>query len=385
MSAIRVIIAEDEKVIRGALSDLINTSEDLHLVGTARDADEAIELAQRERPDVALVDVKMPGGGGPRAAREIRATCPETRVIALSAHDDRATVLEMLRSGAVGYLVKGASAEEILDAIQRSAAGQSSISSRVAGEIIHELVGQLELRDHEEEMRERRVGLLQRVVQGKGLTVLFQPILDLRTDDLVGVEALARFGITPELSPDHWFAEAGRIGLEVDLDMAAMRTAMEGMDTLPPAAFLSVNLSPATILSDAFAAFRDQAPMDRIVIELSEHAPVRDYDEMNAALAAVRERKGRVAIDDAGAGYSSMKHILRLRPDMIKLDMSMTRGVDGDPARRALVGALATFAAELGATIVAEGIETAEEFSTLRQLGVGYGQGFLIGLPQNLR
>jgi signal transduction histidine kinase len=141
---IRVLIAEDEPAVREALADLIRTDEELELIGAAGDADQAIDLAGRHHPDVALVDVKMPSGGGPRASREIRRLSPETRVVALSAYEDRATVLEMLRAGASGYLVKGTSAGEIVEAIRRSVRGQASLSTEVTAEVIHELVGLLD-------------------------------------------------------------------------------------------------------------------------------------------------------------------------------------------------------------------------------------------------
>lgn len=144
MERIRVLIAEDESAVREALSDLVSSDPEMSVVGTAADADEAIEMATRERPDVALVDVKMPAGGGPRAAREIRRESPSTRVVALSAYEDRRTVLEMLRAGVVGYVVKGTSAEEILYTIRRSMRGQGSLSVEVTADVIHELAGLLE-------------------------------------------------------------------------------------------------------------------------------------------------------------------------------------------------------------------------------------------------
>lgn len=146
---ITVLIAEDEPSVRAALSELIEIEDELRLVGAAADAQEAIELAGEHHPDVALVDVKMPGGGGTRAAREIRKRSPGTRVVALSAYEDRTTVLEMLRAGAAGYLVKGGSAGEIVEAIRRSVRGQASLSTEVTAEVIHELV---ELLDRSERM-----------------------------------------------------------------------------------------------------------------------------------------------------------------------------------------------------------------------------------------
>ncbi|MEX0991683.1 MAG: response regulator [Actinomycetota bacterium] len=144
MEPIHVLIAEDEPDVRAALEDLIGSDDAMDVVGTAGDADEAIEVAERVQPDVALVDVKMPNGGGPRATREIRRLCPETHVVAISAYEDRRTVLEMLRAGVVGYIVKGTPAEEILFTIRRSMQGQGSLSVEVTADVIQELAQLLE-------------------------------------------------------------------------------------------------------------------------------------------------------------------------------------------------------------------------------------------------
>ena len=144
MERIRVLIADDEAAVREAIADLISSDPDMEVAGTAEDADEAIAVARELRPDVALIDVKMPGGGGPRAAKEIREVSPQTHVVALSAYEDRRTVLEMLRAGVVGYVVKGTSAEEILYTIRRSMRDQGSLSVEVTADVIHELASLLE-------------------------------------------------------------------------------------------------------------------------------------------------------------------------------------------------------------------------------------------------
>jgi len=147
MERIRVLVAEDEQAVREALVDLLSSDAAIEVVGSAKDTDEAIQMATDFKPDVALVDVKMPGGGGARAAREIRANSPQTHVVALSAYEDRRTVLEMLRAGVVGYVVKGTSADEILRTVRRSLRGQGSLSVEVTADVIHELVALL---DHSE-------------------------------------------------------------------------------------------------------------------------------------------------------------------------------------------------------------------------------------------
>src|SRR6185503_17711793 len=128
---IRVLLADDEPGLRVALTELLSHEDRVELIGTAADAEEAIRIAKSDLPDVALVDVRMPAGGGPHAARGITRVSPGTRVIALSAYEDRTNVLEMLRAGAVGYLVKGTAVDELVQGIENVAQGGTSLSAEV--------------------------------------------------------------------------------------------------------------------------------------------------------------------------------------------------------------------------------------------------------------
>ena len=377
---IRVLIADDEPALRGALAELLAHEDHVVLIGSAGDADEAIQLADDGQPDVALVDVKMPAGGGPRAAREIVRVSPATRVIALSAFEDRLTVLEMLRAGAVGYLVKGTGADEILDSIERVMGGGASLSAEVIGGIVQELTSQLRREEIEQEQRDAARGEIERFMAGDGLSMVYQPIVDLRTREMVGVEALARFRSLPLRPPNEWFAEAVRHELGVPLELAAVRQAMRVLPGLPGDAYLSINCSHrAAVSRDLASLLALDAP--RIVLEITEHEAVEDYETLLEALEALRAQGVRVAIDDAGAGFASMRHTVRIAPDIVKLDISLTRDIDTDRARYALASALMSFAEELGMTMVAEGIETAEELETLLALGVPQGQGFFLADP----
>jgi len=359
---------------------VLGQEEHLSLVGSAADADEAIALAARELPDVALVDVKMPAGGGPRAAREIQRLSPATRVIALSAFEDRPTVLEMLRAGAVGYLVKGMAADEIVGSIERVADGGTSLSAEVVGGIVHELSSQLRREEIEREQLEARRDEIRRFVDGKGVAMAFQPIVELQTRTVVGVEALARFRSFPLRPPDEWFAEAVAVELGLQLELTTIRQAIAALSQIPDDAYLSVNCSQRVACSDDLA--KTLAPVaDRLVIEITEHEQVDDYEQLAASLANLRGMGVRVAIDDAGAGYASLRHTLLLSPDIVKVDISLTRSIDIDRGRRALASALISFADEMDMTIVAEGIETAEELRTLLDLGVRFGQGFFLAEP----
>ena len=379
----RVLIVEDEPSLREALAHALDNEPDVELVGVAGGVAEGGRLAGRRRPDVALVDVKMPEGGGVAATREIRKWSPETQVIALSVYEDRAKVLSMLRAGAVGYLVKGVSVAEILKAIHRAARGLGSLSAEVTGGVVHELAGHLERAGEESQRLADVRGRCRRVLAGDGLSMVFQPIVDLTSHSAVGMEALARFP-SPPPRPDLWFEEAGAVGLRDELEVAALRAALDKLPSLPGDTYLSVNLSPETTISSDGQRALASVPPDRVVVEITEHARVEDYDVLGEALGPLRRQGARLAVDDAGAGFASLSHILRLAPDIIKLDITLTRDIDHDSARRALASGLIAFATEIGASIVAEGIETAEELETLRALGVTLGQGYFLGRPAPL-
>jgi EAL domain-containing protein (putative c-di-GMP-specific phosphodiesterase class I)/CheY-like chemotaxis protein len=383
--SIRVLIADDEPEVRDALAELLGAEDGLRVVATAGDADEAAARASATVPDVALVDVKMPKGGGPRAAREILRLSPRTRVLALSAYEDRETVLTMLGAGAVGYLVKGTPPEDIVHAIGRAARGQTSVSSEVMAGVVDELTTQLrraEVQSHE--LRERRERVA-RTIDGRAFTMVYQPILRLPSRDVVGFEALARFTAELVRPPDAWFREAAEVGLGLELELAATRRALEDLDALPSGAYLSLNLSHRSAMSPRLLEAVAGAPLERIVVEITEHERVEDYDELATALDRLRGGGARIAIDDAGAGFASLRHTLLLNPDTIKLDISLTRGIDGDRAKRALARSLISFAQEMRMDIVAEGIETKAELETLLGLGAHLGQGFFLARPGAIR
>lgn len=210
------------------------------------------------------------------------------------------------------------------------------------------------------------------------MDVVLQPVVDLLTGRIVGAEALARF---PGRSPDEVFAEARGAGDASALEQQALRAALALLPALPTDAHLAVNLSARALLDPAVRADVLAVDPHRTVVELTEHEVVEDYAPLLAAVGELRARGVRLAVDDTGAGYASLQHILRLQPDLIKLDLELTRGVAGDPARKALAAALVTFAGDIGAAIAAEGIETRDDLDALRRLGVGCGQGYYLARP----
>jgi EAL domain-containing protein (putative c-di-GMP-specific phosphodiesterase class I)/ActR/RegA family two-component response regulator len=383
---IRVMVADDEAVIRDTLAELVASDPALELVGSARNADEAIAVAEATHPDVALVDVRMPGGGGMRVAEVVHSSLPKTRVLALTVAADRTTVVHMLESGAVGYLVKGTAPTEIVASIVRAARGQPSISPDVMTGLVKGLAEQLQREETESIELQARTALISAAMEGDGRSIVYQPIVELADHSVVGMEALSRFNLTEsDWTVDRWFAVAAEIGLGAELELACARTALSNLDMIPLDRFISVNLSHRAAESEGLLELLDAVEADRVVVELTEHEAVEDYDRLMAAVARVRDRGTRVAIDDAGAGFASLRHILRIEPDIIKLDISLTRDVHAHRPQRALAAALVSFADELGMSVIAEGVERQEEQDTLIELGVRLGQGHFMGRPAPLR
>ena len=381
MGRIRLMLADDEGPVLAAMSEIVSMDPFIDLVGTARDAGEAIDLAELHEPDVALLDVRMPGGGGSRAAREIRRRSPETRIVALSASTDPKTVVSMVRAGAVGYVGKDRSADEVLRAIHRSVYGRASISVDRLGEVAERLA-EHQARDADRVPKRAEVSLerIQEAIRGDVLDTVFQPIVDLAEGRIRGLEALARFLTRPRRSPETWFAEASNHGLLTRLELAAASQALGHLDLVPDGVYVSVNVSPQTLCSTGLIQIRREVPARRVILELTERAPI-DYPEAAGCIADLRALGSRLAVDDVGRGFSGLGHVVELAPDLLKLDRSLVSGVDSDATKSALIARLTSFADEIGTEVVAEGIETEAELETLRALGVPSGQGFLLGRP----
>ena len=274
----------------------------------------------------------------------------------------------------VGLLAIGATADDAWSMRSRqakllaAAIDYASVLSAVAGSAI---AGRREAAA----LRTR----LERMLESRAFHTLVQPIVEVETLQIVGFEALTRFDDgTP---PDIRFAEATRAELGAAFELAAIRMAVEEVDPLPPTAFVSVNISPRALIEHADALREILAPTGRsLVVELTEHVAIDDYQELRGALQGLGQHV-QVAVDDAGAGYASLRHILELQPSFAKLDISLVRGIDADDLRQALAAGLNYFALRTSCRLIAEGVETQAEADTLRRLGIDFAQGYLYGRP----
>jgi len=239
------------------------------------------------------------------------------------------------------------------------------------------LGGQLERGHRDARVRDR----IQRVLAERGFSPLFQPIVALASGEPVGYEALTRFADgTP---PDRMIADAHSVGLGLDLEIACLKAALEAAESMPRHTWLSLNVSPETILRSKELAGLVAHRSSPIVIELTEHAVVDDYPAVRHAIKGLRPTV-RLAVDDAGAGFASLRHVVELKPDFLKLDIGLVHRVDRDVTRQAMIAGLKHFAARVGCEVIAEGIERPTELKMLRELGVPLAQGYLFGLPEPL-
>jgi EAL domain-containing protein (putative c-di-GMP-specific phosphodiesterase class I) len=220
---------------------------------------------------------------------------------------------------------------------------------------------------------------LEPVFNAGELSVVLQPIVSLVNGARVGAEALSRFPAEWRMAPNEVFAEATSIDVGVELELLAAQRAIDNLPII--SGYLSINFSPETLLDDRCRQLLERTPCERIIVELSEHAPVHDYEALAAVLSPLRDKGMRLAIDDVGVGFSSLRHIVVSAPDLIKLDLSIVTGVATDQVLRTLSRSLAEFGHEVGASVVAEGVETREDAVALREAGVDFGQGWYFGRP----
>lgn len=215
------------------------------------------------------------------------------------------------------------------------------------------------------------------------LRMAFQPIIDTARGTVAGYESLARFSGPPDVPPDRWFAIARSAGVGAELEARALRTALEARAVLPRNCFLTVNVGPDALLAPPVRAVLAAAgDLRGVVVEITEQIAVADYDALLAAIAPVRAAGALLAVDDAGAGFASLKHVTVLRPDFVKVDRDLVAGIDTDETKAAVVEALGMFASRLDAWLIAEGVETGAELERLLSLRVPLAQGYALGWPR---
>ena len=220
---------------------------------------------------------------------------------------------------------------------------------------------------------------LRRVLADRRYFSVFQPIVSLKDGGVVGHEALSRF--VDGTPPATRFARAAALGLGFDFELGTIEAAIAGAPRIGADGFLAVNVSPGLVVTAGKRLKRVLTKYKgRIVLEVTEHVPIANYEEFRWAVGRLGDVE--IAVDDAGAGYATLRHILEVGPAWVKLDITLVRGVHDDPLRQALVAGLTHFGTRSGQRLIAEGVELQEEADTLLGLGVEYAQGYLFGRPE---
>jgi PAS domain S-box-containing protein len=274
-------------------------------------------------------------------------------------------------SGTIGVLVAGSAAPDATaERLARRLPALAEFAA-VAGQLLSPQLHELET------LEAQRAGL-RAIIESGALRTVFQPIVRLGDGAVVGYEALTRF--SDEVRPDVRFADATAAGVVHELEDACARSALSAAVALPFERWVSINMTPAALITDPTLLSRLADVGRQTVVEITEQVAVGDYASLRRALRR-RPPSVELAVDDAGAGFASLRHILELGPRYVKLDMALVRGIAEDPARQALIAGMVHFASAVGCSLIAEGVETQAESGALIGLGVPYAQGFLFGRP----
>ena len=385
MTQARIVVVDDHSLNVALVLRVLSQAGYTEVQGFT-DPMDALEACRDWDPDLVLLDLYMPHIGGVEFLQTLRSRMSATDfvpVLVLTADESNAAVKAALSAGANDFVTKPIDVNEILLRVRNLLTIR--LCHRELKQHNNSLAAALQTyRSSDQALaaaRQLKIAAIERIMLCGGPRMVFQPIVKLASGLVVGVEALARFDEDPPRGPDVWFEEAATTGLGVELEITAMVAALQSLDSLPDGQYMAVNVSPPTLCSETFTPTLTGWPLDRVVVELTEHHVIEDYDLVIETMNDLRTRGARLAVDDTGAGFASLKHILKLAPDVIKLDLHLVRDIDSDPAKRALTAALVRFAADIGALVTAEGIESSAELDTLRDLGVEYGQGYYLGRP----
>lgn len=372
-----VLIVDDNATNVAFLKELIG-DEGLHNVHTETDPRKVGQLLAEQRPDLILLDLHMPHLDGHQVLAQIKqfAAGSYLPVLVLTADTTIDARDRALGAGAQDFLTKPVDTTEA--------------TLRIANLLeTRRLYGELRHRGTRPDTpagatASETLARIEQVLGARSITPVYQPVLDIATMTAVGYEGLSRFADPTHGGPDRWFAAAFAVGLGVELEWLAATTLLAALDTLDPDVFLALNLSPASILHITNHQLCQPDDCPRVVIELTEHVPVEDYPALHRALADMRRHGTRLAADDLGAGYAGFRHLLDLAPDIIKLDISLVRGIHQSSRQRSLARAMIAFASDVDATIIAEGVEQPEELEALQAMGAQWAQGYHLGRPEPL-
>lgn len=363
----RLLLVEDEAAIRRALARRLHGRYEIVI---AEDGATAAELVTHQVFDVVLSDVNLPGITGVELLRLIRSLDPETQVVLMTGNPNVEIDVAAIELGAVTCIAKPYEGR-VLDAALERATKLAHLARMTRTAASEALRGASTLG-----------ATFARALES--LSVVFQPIVDRRSRQTVGYEALMRAREPAMPSPCDLISAAETLGRTHELGRAVRKVAARTFEPADPNALLFVNLHPVDLRDPSL--FDPQAPLSKIasnvVLEITERAAISETSEVQRATRLLRGMGYRIAVDDLGAGYAGLATVAALEPEIVKLDMSLIRGIEVSPVRGHLVKCMTDLCRDLDMKVVAEGIESSSELARLLELNVDYLQGYLLGRPR---
>ena len=372
-----VLIVDDNESNIALLVELIR-EEGLTNIYTETDSRKVRDRLRECRPDLVLLDLHMPHVDGLQVLAQIKAYAAGDYlpVLVLTADTTTGARDRALSHGAQDFLTKPFDAVETSLRIANLLETRELHANLRRAGVVQVNPAPQPMSDPEEVRRRIR-----NVLDGNRVTPVYQPIVDLVSRKTIGYEGLSRFYDPRHGGPDRWFDDAFTVGLGVELEWAAAQRLLPFLDLVPAGTFLSINMSPATVLH---VMENELCPPERypyIVIELTERVPIQDYAAVRGALGEMRSLGTRLAADDRGSGFAGFRHLVSLAPDIIKLDIALLRDFHFKSGQLAITNALVTFAGDVGAHVIAEGVEDETELELVQSLGVAWAQGYHLGKP----
>lgn len=372
-----VVLVVDDSPSNVLLLRSLLLRQGMERIETETDARQVGARLPQIHPDLVLLDLHMPEVDGFEVLAQVQAYAAGTYlpVLVLTADTTTTARNRALGLGAQDFLTKP------LDITETCLRIANLLQTRELYSTLRRSVSPATPHHADDEGTARTRERIEHVLRNGTRDIVYQPVVETQTLRTVGHEALSRFSDPAHGGPERWYADAFSVGLGIEMEWSAAVAALSYLDRAPAPLFLAVNMSPATALYMLEHDLCTPEMASRMVIELTEHVPVEDYSAVRGAFAGLRTQGARLSADDLGAGYAGFRHLVRLQPDIIKLDISLISGIHRSTEKRALTRAMVSFAQEVGAQLIAEGVEEPQELAVLQDLGVPWAQGYLLGRP----
>jgi len=367
----RVLIVEDDDAVASLYGRVLGNPD--YRLYRAANGEEALSLVAETAFDAIVSDLVMPGMSGVELLKSVRERDQDVPIVVVTGRPAVESAITAVECGALRYLVKPVPPKELRETVAHALeVNEAKRLTRRARQSMTERVD-------EESSRSRTESDFREALES--LYMVYQPIVKPAQGSVVGYEALVRTRHSRLSQPKEFLDAAARIGGFEELGRGVRRAVAGDIEKLPKDSLVFVNLHAEELLDEAL--YSEANPLrrhaERIVFELTEQASL---DGIERRIAALREQKFLIAVDDLGAGYAALSLLIGLEPDFVKIDRDLVRGVDADASKRALITSLASVCRELEIELVCEGVETEAEGRCLLEVGVELLQGYFFAKPQ---